>query len=225
MPGKLLITGFTPFPGMEMNPSGPFASSLGHAMRTRGLLCLDALIDTSYEACEKKMEGLLEELAISDSPDSAILCLGVAGQSRCLRLERFALNIDDCPLSDNQGRTRAGVPIDPQGPQAFRTVAPVEEIADEIKALGIPVEISNSCGTYVCNHLYYWTMKTLNSLNSEVPVLFLHIPSYRDDSDTENPELNFQDSLTREQLSISWSRLISGLADTLAGKLYQKSPR
>ncbi|NLZ56398.1 MAG: hypothetical protein GX900_07030 [Clostridiaceae bacterium] len=78
--------------------------------------------------------------------------------------------------------------------EAYFSTLPVRKIVEAIEAVGVPAQISNSAGTYVCNHVMYRLLHEANT--AEMPFLtgFIHVP-YCEEQVTgkDNPALPLQD--------------------------------
>jgi pyroglutamyl-peptidase len=72
-----------------------------------------------------------------------------------LSIERVAINIDDARIPDNEGNQPIDEPIFADGDAAYFSNLPIKAITNEIKKAGIPVSVSNTAGTFVCNHIMY----------------------------------------------------------------------
>ena len=105
--------------------------------------------------------------------------LGQAGGRTEISIERVAINVDDARIPDNLGRQ----PIDAadrqaDGPAAYFSTLPIKAIARDVRAAGIAAAVSNSAGTFVCNHVFYALMHRL----ATTPALaharggFVHVP-------------------------------------------------
>ena len=106
------------------------------------------------------MNQLLEGMAAYDP--EVIICVGEAGGRNCLSLERAAINCDDYFSPDNGGNQPVDEPIMPGAPAAYFSTLPIRKIHQALTTLGIPAEISNTAGTFVCNHLFYSLMDFLS---------------------------------------------------------------
>jgi pyroglutamyl-peptidase len=106
--------------------------------------------------------------------------LGVAARRDTVGLERIALNLDDSPKPDNAGAAPDGVPIEPDGPLALAATLPLVELRTALMAAGIPVAISNHAGTYVCNHVFYVALRTVERLGLPAICGFIHVPLPRE---------------------------------------------
>ena len=157
MKKKLLITGFDPFGGEQVNPAF-------EAVR----LLPDEI--AGLELC--KLEIPTEFI----KSGNAVLCVGQAGGRTAVTPERVAINLMDARIPDNAGYQPIDTPVVPDGPAAFFSTLPVKAIAARIQSDGLPAAVSNTAGTYVCNSLLY---TLLHTAALEYPGLrggFLHVP-------------------------------------------------
>jgi pyroglutamyl-peptidase len=100
--------------------------------------------------------------------------VGQAGGRTDLSLERVAINVDDARIADNRGAQPIDKPVVAGGPAAYFATLPVKAMLRDIKAAGLPASLSNTAGTFVCNHVMYGLLHRL--AGSEVRGGFLHIP-------------------------------------------------
>lgn len=179
---SLLLTYFGPFEGVPQNPTGPLAQKLARALAHSAPEVTVHLreLPVEYEASGQLLRGLLAEL----EPQLAI-CLGVALGRQKVSLEEVARNLDSAPIPDNSGSYRSGQPIDPQGPPTYRSSLPLGALFEHFQAQGQPVEISQSAGSYVCNHVFYELMQ---ATAGSIPAGFIHLPMLRDDSGSQGLE-------------------------------------
>ena len=134
---KILVTGFTPFGGEQINPSWEAARRLPN--RIGGAELIKHEIPTEFDASGAALHKLLTELR----PD-AVLCVG-----------RVAINLRDARIADNAGKQPTDEPVVAGGPDAYFATIPTREIVDALREQGIPAQLSYSAGTFVCNNLLY----------------------------------------------------------------------
>lgn len=163
----LLITGFDPFDGAQINPSWEAVSCLPEQIGSFRLHKL--ALPTLYR---KAPQLLLEECARLH-PD-AVLSIGQAAGRDAVTPERIAVNIRAAKIADNEGTLLDGERIDPEGPAAYFSTFPAEAIRDSIRAAGIPAAVSNTAGTFVCNDVLYSALHHYSGTN--VPCGFIHVP-------------------------------------------------
>lgn len=166
---RILLTGFEPFGGETVNPSAPLVQAL-HGARIAGHRVASTLLPVAFD------ESLLRlRVAIEKHSPAWVLCIGQAGGRSQLSLERIAINIDDARIPDNAGRQPVDEPIATDGPAAYFSTLPIKAMLAALRDAGYPAEISQTAGTYVCNHVFYGLMHAI-SARPGVRGGFLHIP-------------------------------------------------
>lgn len=166
---KLLVTAFEPFGGETRNGSQDALALLPETLRGARLVkrVLPVVFDEASEALRR---------AVREEAPEAVLCLGQAGGRRALTPERIAINLRDAAQPDNAGKQPADEPVVPGAPAAFFATLPVKRMAAAIRAAGLPAELSNTAGSFVCNEVMY---ALLELQAREYPASrggFLHLP-------------------------------------------------
>jgi pyroglutamyl-peptidase len=105
-----------------------------------------------------------------------VIAVGQAGGRPEISLERIAINVDDARIPDNAGRQPVDVPIVADGPAAWFTTLPIKAIVAAIRARGIKAGVSQTAGTFVCNHVFYALMHHLRGRGQAVKAGFIHVP-------------------------------------------------
>jgi len=168
----ILVTGFDTFGKLAFNPSEMIVAQLAAGPRTtfgEELHC--HVLPTAYDKAAKNIVTLMRK-----TRPSLVLGLGASATRDKICLERFALNLDDAAIEDNIGCIRRGQEIAIGGPAALKTNVNVAAVLNRLADAGVPAEISNHAGTFVCNHVYY---RVLHRLEKELPqsrCLFVHVP-------------------------------------------------
>lgn len=151
---KLLVTGFEPFNGQTINPSQQIVQRL---TAPGGVTLIKAILPVEFQKSAATLQALMEE----HQPD-ILLSIGQAGGRPEISVERVAINVDCVKsangskmLPDNAGDIPVDEPIVADGPAAYFATLPLWKIVKAIQAKGIPAAISNTAGTYVCNHVMY----------------------------------------------------------------------
>ena len=151
----ILLTGFEPFNGEVINPAWEAVQALAHwqgpdfRVEVRQLPCAFGL------ACEAI------EMAIAQCMPSIVIAVGQAGGRAEISLERVAINIDDARIADNCRQQPIDVPVVAGAPAAYFATLPIKAIVFGLREGGIPAVVSQSAGTFVCNHLFYGLMHHL----------------------------------------------------------------
>ncbi len=166
---KLLLTGFDPFGGETVNPSWEAVCRMPD--RVENVRIVKRLLPTSFARSAETLRAALD----GESPD-AVLCLGQAGGRTGLTPERVAINVDDARIPDNDGVQPVDMPIVPDGPAAYFATLPVRAMTEAIRAEGLPAGLSNTAGTFVCNHVMYVLLHTLAQEKRGVQGGFMHVP-------------------------------------------------
>ena len=175
----VLLTGFAPFGGETINPSWQAVSALDRA-QIAGHHLVARLLPVEFGA---SLAALRE--AIAEVSPTLVLCVGQAGGRAQLSIERVAINVDDARIPDNANGHPIDTPIVAGGPAAYFARLPIKAILADLHAAGIPAEISQTAGTYVCNHVFYGLMHALR----DEPYIrggFVHIP-YSPEQATRHP--------------------------------------
>lgn len=160
---KILVTAFDPFHQEATNASQLVLEALQDYISI-----IPVVLPTSFH----RSFPLLRQAVSSYNPDVVIL-LGEAEDRSTVSLERIAINLDDARIADNDGVQLMQTPIERKGPDGLFTRLPITEILPVLQAAGHPVSISNTAGTFVCNHIMY---EALFHLPKKLPVGFIHLP-------------------------------------------------
>ena len=145
---KILVTGFDPFGGEKINPALETIKRLPDAVLGARIIKLE--IPTVVGKSLAKIQEAVEK----ENPD-VVLSIGQAGGRSEITVERVGINIDDCRIPDNEGNQPIDEPIVADGPSAYFVTVPIKAIVEKIKANKIPASISNTAGTFICNHVCY----------------------------------------------------------------------
>ncbi|MDB6115744.1 MAG: pyrrolidone-carboxylate peptidase [Lacunisphaera sp.] len=166
---KVLLTGFEPFAGDAINPSAEIARLL-HGTVIHGHEVVGALLPCVFG-------GAVTELTkqIRATKPVLVLCVGQAGGRTDITPERVAINVDDARIPDNAARQPVDRAIVRRGPAAYWSTLPIKAIVAELQQRGIPASVSQTAGTFVCNHVFYGLMHELRA-QRKVRGGFIHVP-------------------------------------------------
>ncbi len=170
VPMKILLTHFDPFGEEKINASAEVAAALPS---TLGDISLDILeVPTVFGTCFAPVEAALQRQNYD-----AVICLGQAKGRNAITPERVAINIDDARIDDNAGKKPEDEVIAPEGPAAYFSTLPLKNMVEAIKAAGVSAAISNSAGTFVCNHLLYQVLHHCATKAPSTRACFIHLPA------------------------------------------------
>lgn len=164
----LLLTGFAPFGGETLNPSWEAVRRLD-GERLGDLPVVAAQLPTEFGAVLRVLDELLER-----HRPTLVVAVGQAGGRAELSLERIAINVDDARIPDNAGRQPIDEPVVAGGPAAYFSTLPIKAMTRVLRDAGIPAAVSQTAGTFVCNHVFYGLQHRLQG--SGVRGGFIHIP-------------------------------------------------
>ena len=114
--------------------------------------------------------------AIDEAKPDLVLCVGLAGGRSELCLERVGINVQDARIRDNDGKQPIDVPVSGNGPTAHFATLPIKACVAEMRKAGLPASVSNTAGTFVCNHIFYSLMDIAASHPIPMRGGFLHVP-------------------------------------------------
>ncbi|BEO22018.1 MULTISPECIES: pyroglutamyl-peptidase I [Serratia] len=166
---KVLITGFEPFGGERLNPSWEVVKQLND-MELVGARIVARQLPCVFGAALDALNAAIDEVQ-----PVMVLAIGQAGGRTDITIERVAINVDDARIPDNQGQQPVDEPIVAGGPAAYFSTLPIKAMVSSMREAGIPASVSQTAGTYVCNHVMYGLLHRLSG-QREVKGGFIHIP-------------------------------------------------
>jgi pyroglutamyl-peptidase len=169
-PRHILLTGFEPFDGDTVNPSGEVTKQLDGKV-IGDCVVRSMILPVQHEAARAVVAPLLEAPGLV-----AVVHLGLAGGRARISLERVAVNVMDYSRPDAHGQVLCDVTCVEGGPAAYFSTLPLREILAALTAEGIPATISNTAGTYLCNDILYATLQALAQRGLSIPAGFIHLP-------------------------------------------------
>jgi len=166
----VLLTGFEPFNGATINPAWEAVRSLegwqgdSFQVEVRQLPCVfgDAIED---------LTALIDEL----HPD-VVIAVGQAGGRPDISVEREAINVDDASILDNGGQQPVDTVIAADGPAAYFSTLPIKAIVHALRERGLVAGVSQTAGTFVCNHVFYGLMHHAAGQAQPIKAGFIHVP-------------------------------------------------
>ena len=170
----ILVTGFEPFGGDALNPSWQVAQALD------GLVLGPAVVRARQLPCVfgRRKGGALHALdeALRAVQPTWVLALGLAANRTAFSVERVAINVDDARIPDNAGAQPVDSPVLARAPAAYFSTLPIKAMVLAAEQTGLPAEVSQTAGTFVCNHVFYGLMHRLAG-QRKVRGGFAHVPA------------------------------------------------
>ena len=185
---KVLLTGFEPFGGSEVNPSWEIARSLD-GQEIAGARVVAARLPVAWRQALEVIASHIER----ERPD-LVVSLGESARAEICP-ERIGINVSDALSGDNAGVVLTDEPIAASGPAAYFSRLPVKEMVAAVRAVGVPARLSNTAGTYLCNHVMYGALDYLARKGLGIPAGFIHVPRLPEQvaqKDKEGPSMSLE---------------------------------
>lgn len=166
---KILVSGFDPFGGEKVNPAIESVKKLPDTILGAEIIKLE--IPTVIGKSIQKIEEAVE----LHKPD-VVISVGQAGGRTDITVERVGVNVDDCRIPDNEGNQPIDEKIVEDGPDAYFVTLPIKAMVEHIQKKGVPASVSNTAGTFICNHVTYGVRHLAETKYPEMRTGFIHIP-------------------------------------------------
>jgi pyroglutamyl-peptidase len=172
LPPTLLLTGFEPFGGERLNPTALVAEAL-HGQFLAGAQVQAAVLPCAFGSALDALDA-----ALAATRPALVLALGQAAGRAAFTPERVAINVDDARIADNAGARPVDRPVVPGAPAAYFSTLPIKAMVAALRAEGWPAEVSQTAGTFVCNHVFFALMHQLHTRPALGGVRggFMHVP-------------------------------------------------
>lgn len=194
---RIIVTGFDPFGGEKINPSIECVKALPEI---EGVKLFRVELPTVFKESAKRLNEVINEV----KPD-AVLSVGQAGGRPGITMERIAINVDDARIPDNSSQQPIDEAIQEKGEAAYFSTLPIKRIVKAIREAGIPAEVSNTAGTFVCNHIMYQALFAATKADKPFKSGFMHIP-FIPEQTTDKPSLPLEESTKALQIAIETIR-------------------
>lgn len=174
MNSRILITGFTPFPGHPVNSSQKLVEGLAAQFADAANMHFRVL-PTEYQRSLRVLRGAIDR----HNPD-IVLCFGVAANRDHISLERIGKNACSTKLPDAGGFVPAQPCLVAGGAAEYETNLPLDRLRHDLNTHGLPVKISDDAGDYVCNSILYHLLVHIHTGGEQrlnrMKAGFIHIP-------------------------------------------------
>ena len=194
---KIIVTGFDPFGGEKINPSIECVKALPDI---EGVELIRLELPTVFKESAKRLNEVINDV----KPD-AVLSVGQSGGRAGITMERIAINVDDARIPDNISQQPIDEEIQVEGEAAYFSTLPIKRIVKAIREAGISAEVSNSAGTFVCNHIMYQALFAATKADKPFKAGFMHIP-FIPEQTTDKPSLPLEESTKALQIAIETIR-------------------
>jgi pyroglutamyl-peptidase len=166
---RILVTGFGPFPGAPVNPTGQLVRALARKPWP-GVTLKAHVFPTRYRSVDRALPRLLKEFK-----PHALIMFGLATRSRAIRVETLARNrISHHP--DAGGFTRGPCAIDPASCRGLAVRAPAAALLRALQRTGLPARLSRNAGDYLCNYVLWHATCAAADRSGPKLAAFIHVP-------------------------------------------------
>ena len=166
----ILVTGFEPYAGRGSNPAYEVMQALD-GRTFEGKTVVGRSLPVSVTGMRNRLLPLLDEVK-----PAAVIGLGLWPGEPMIRLERVGINIADFEIADNDGALLRNTTVAEDQPAARWSTLPLRAIETELLKAGIPVRLSSTAGTYLCNACLYTLLEGLAARGAAIPAGFIHLP-------------------------------------------------
>jgi pyroglutamyl-peptidase len=191
----ILVTGFGPFGGEAINPSAEVARAL-HGRAIEDASVIGIVLPCVFGASIDTLRA-----AINRHRPQLVLALGQAAGRDGFTLERVAINLDDARIADNAGAQPIDEPVIARSPAAHFTTLPIKAMVASLREAGHTASVSNSAGTFVCNHVFYGLQHALKRRRG-VRSGFMHLPCLPQQAPPGTPSLPLAAMIDGTQLAL-----------------------
>lgn len=166
---RILITGFDNFGEESINPSNLAINRLPNKLKN--IEIKKVILPTVFKESSTILEG-----HITAFNPNIVICVGQAGGRDKVTIERIAINIDDARIADNKDNSPVDEIIRKDGETAYFSTLPIKALVADLTKRDIPAAISNTAGTFVCNHIMYEALYLSKTKFTDISTGFIHIP-------------------------------------------------
>jgi len=169
----VLLTGFEAFGHTPINPAEQVASALD-GKRLDGSKIVGRIVPNVFFKSIDYVVAAIEEVR-----PRIVVMMGEYGGRAVITIERIAHNLNDSTryrLADNDGCELQGQPTVPGGPVAYYTTLPIRAMVKAMRQAGIPSDISDTPGTFCCNHLMYGILHHIAQAGLQIRAGWIHLP-------------------------------------------------
>jgi pyroglutamyl-peptidase len=166
----ILLTGFEPFNKDDINPSWEAVRVLGD-WHEGDFTVVARQLPCAFGVASRLLHQIVEEVQ-----PNVVIMVGQAGGRVDLTVERIAINVDDAPIQDNRKRQLVDQPVVAGGPAAYFSTLPIKAIVHQLREAGLPASVSQSAGTFVCNHVFYSLMHQAAEWGTIMRAGLIHVP-------------------------------------------------
>ena len=190
---KLLITGFEPFGGLDINPSWEAVKALPEFIGEYEIIKLRLPVEyeTAAQIAAKKAEDISADI---------IICTGVVGGRKSISFEKVAINLRSSSMTDNKNCKKEDEPVVKNSREAYFSDLPVQDMAEAVNKAGISASVSYFAGVFVCNDVFYSLLHKYHNTGKKVG--FIHLPYLPEQVEERVPSMKIEDMIMALRVAI-----------------------
>lgn len=170
---KILLTGFEAYGHTPHNPAESVARALdGHSIGEAEIV--GRVVPNNFFECIESVR-----ISIAELEPEIVVMMGEYGGRATITVERIAQNLNDATrygLEDNTGCALQGQWTVPDGPVAYYSTLPIRAMVKAMRESGIPSDVSDTAGTFCCNHLMFGILHHIHSNDLPIRAGWIHLP-------------------------------------------------
>lgn len=174
----ILVTGFEPFGGREINSSWEAVRTLEGMQLEDGRQIVTVELPVLWDSADDRLRE-----AIDYYKPEVVINVGQGGYGS-VSLELNAHNYN-APIPDNDGLGPPAPYISETGPEVFSTEFDLDAMYELLTEEGLAAQISTSAGSYLCNFVSYHSYDYLSKVSPSTQTMFVHVPPINSLSEQE----------------------------------------
>nr|CAB3264819.1 pyroglutamyl-peptidase 1-like [Phallusia mammillata] len=161
----VLVTGFGPFGGYEVNSSWIAVKELELLGLGSNINLVVYELPVEYDEIDKQVPQLWKTL-----DPHLVIHVGLSGIATCFTLEQVA-HSSGYQRKDVEGKLPCNNQCQAVGPTVMKSTLDMKRIVESLKHHGVTAVTSKDAGRYLCEYIYYTSLSMKTS-----PSAFVHVP-------------------------------------------------
>ena len=196
----VLVTGFEPFGGNDINPSQLIAENISGRI-IDGATVIGLVVPVIYGGSVNVITD-----AIDTYDPCVVISIGMGAGLSKIHVEKVGINIKSAKIPDNEGNMVLFRRIAFFGPLIRLSSLPVRQIVNEMKNANISAKISFHAGTFICNEVLYGVLRHIAKNDFSINAGFIHVPLLSSQNPEKGMELETMIEATEIAIKTSLNR-------------------
>jgi len=180
------VTGFGKFGTILVNPTSIIVPSLKKILEEKPIpklklgmtkVVIVSALDT-LQAVNEMVSIVEAKTKANPKTKQVIIHFGVAAKNKLFYIETKGYNGAKFSIPDERGYKAdaeaiiKGVAYN----HPLESIIPCSDLVFTLQGYGLPVDVSDNPGAYICNYIYYTSL--YKTLPSRIPSVFVHVPAF-----------------------------------------------